>query len=114
MAAPARKSAPAAASAAKKPASGKDERAAGDKDGAKDAATPAKSSRMRLALFGVMGGMVLTTLGVGVWFAFLAPTPPAEPIPPPPALKPIPPTVVREGDLGDELWRRLGVQPGRD
>jgi hypothetical protein len=58
--------------------------------------------------------MLLATLAVGAWLAFFRTPADTEPYPPPPALKPTPPTVVREGDLGDELWRRLGVQPGRD
>jgi hypothetical protein len=115
MAAPARKPAP-AASAAKKPPPGKGKAAPADseKDKAPVAPPPAKNVRLRLVLFGVLGGMVLTTLAAAAWFAFFRAPDGVEAFPPPPAPKPTPPTVVREGDLGDELWRRLGVRPDRD
>jgi hypothetical protein len=116
MAAPARKPAPASAPAAKKPPQGKGKAAPGPdaKDSTPPAAPPSKSARFRLLLFAGLGGTLLATLGTGAWLALSRGQPDAASFPLPPALKPTPPTVVREGDLGDELWRRLGVQPGQD
>lgn len=85
-----------------------------ENDKAPAAPPPAKTARLRVVLFGVLGGMVLTTLAAATWFAFFRAPDVVEVFPPPPALKPTPPTVVREGDLGDELWRRLGVRPEQD
>jgi hypothetical protein len=116
MAAPARKPAPNSAPAAKKPPPGKGKGAPAETE-AKDKTPTAptnKLARFRLILFGGLGGILLATLLVAAWFAFFRTPPDTEPIPPPPALKPTPPTVVREGDLEDDLWRRLGVRPGQD
>ena len=56
---------------------------------------------------------MLVTLATGAWVVyFRTPVEVDPPAPPPPALKPTPPTVVREGDLDDDLWRRMGVRPG--
>jgi hypothetical protein len=115
MAAPARKPAPSSAPAGKKPPPGKG-KAAPDED-EKDkapAAPPDKLARFRIVLFAGLGGVLLATLAVGAWLAFFRTPADTEPIPPPPALKPTPPTVVREGDLSDDLWRQLGVRPSQD
>lgn len=115
MAAPARKPAPPSSPAAKKPPPGKGKAAPTDETKEKaPAAPPNKLARFRLVLFAGLGGMFLATLVLGAWLAFFRTPPDTEPIPPPPALKPTPPTVVREGDLEDDLWRRLGVRPGQD
>jgi hypothetical protein len=115
MAAPARKPAPAAPPAGKKPPPGKG-KAVADEDTKEKApaAPPSRLARFRLILFGGLGGMLIATLALGAWLAFFRA--PAEPewLPPPPALKPTPPTVVREGDLNDDLWRQLGIRPGQD
>lgn len=116
MAAPARKPAPASAPAAKKPPPGKGKAVPEEAGAAKSPAPapPGPLARYRLVLFGVLGGLTLATLAAAAWFAFLRAPDVVEAFPPPPALKPTPPTVVREGDLGDELWRRFGVRPDRD
>jgi hypothetical protein len=116
MAAPARKPAPNSAPAAKKPPPGKGKAAPAEPEASDKApaAPPNKLARFRLILLAGLGGMLVATLLVGAWFAFFRTPPDTSPIPPPPALKPTPPTVVREGDLEDDLWRRLGVRPGQD
>ncbi|MCA0448957.1 MAG: hypothetical protein LCH62_04205, partial [Proteobacteria bacterium] len=69
--------------------------------------------RYRMFLFAGLGTAMLATLATAAWVVyFRAPVEIDPPAPPPPALKPTPPTVVREGDLDDDLWRRMGVRPG--
>ncbi|MBC8792470.1 MAG: hypothetical protein C6Y20_12795 [Tagaea sp. CACIAM 22H2] len=115
MAAPSSKPASKPNPAAKKapPAKGK----AAPADDKKDAAAPAPApksvlQRYRMVLFAALGTAFVATLATGAWVVyFRAPIEIDPPAPPPPALKPTPPTVVREGDLDDDLWRRMGVRP---
>lgn len=102
--------------AAKKPPPGKGKAApAADKndDSAKPPAAPKTAlQRYRMFLFAGLGTAMVVTLATGAWVVyFRAPAEIDLPPPPPPALKPTPPTVVREGDLDDDLWRRMGVRP---
>ncbi len=83
-------------------------------DAARAPASPPKSvlQRYRILLFAALGTALLATLATGAWVVyFRAPVEIDPPPPPPPALKPTPPTVVREGDLDGDLWRRMGVRP---
>jgi len=102
--------------AAKKPPPGKG-KAALDSDKKDDAATPPAApktvlQRYRIFLFAALGTAMLATMATGAWVVyFRTPVEIDPPAPPPPALKPTPPTVVREGDLDDDLWRRMGVRP---
>ena len=102
--------------AAKKPPPGKGKAApATDKndDAAKAPAAPKTVlQRYRIILFAALGTAMLVTMATGAWVVyFRAPVEIDPPAPPPPAIKPTPPTVVREGDLDDDLWRRMGVRP---
>ncbi len=70
-------------------------------------------ARMRLIVFAALGVAMLGTLGTASWVMFFQePERPFVDIPPP---EPAPPRptgpVVRQGDLSDELWRRMGVRP---
>jgi len=117
MAASSGKPASKPAPAAKKPPPGKGKAApaADKKDDAAKPPPPPKSvlQRYRMFLFAGLGAAMLATLATGAWVVyFRAPVEIDPPAPPPPALKPTPPTVVREGDLDDDLWRRMGVRPG--
>jgi hypothetical protein len=89
------------------------------KPGAEPPAAPAppaedpRLKRLRLVLFGLLGTALLGTLGAASWILyFREPDPIYVDIPPP---EPAPPRptgpVVRQGDLSDELWRRMGVRP---
>jgi hypothetical protein len=102
--------------AAKKPPPAKGKAAAApEKDDAAKAPAAPKSvlQRYRIFLFAALGTAMLVTLATGAWVVyFRTPVEVDPPAPPPPALKPTPPTVVREGDLDDDLWRRMGVRPG--
>lgn len=116
MAAPSGKPAPKPDPAAKKPPPGKGKAAPAD-DKKDDAAKPPPPKtvlqRYRMFLFAGLGTAMLATLATAAWVVyFRAPVEIDPPAPPPPALKPTPPTVVREGDLDDDLWRRMGVRPG--
>jgi hypothetical protein len=102
--------------AAKKPppAKGKAAPDSGKKDETAKAPAAPKSvlQRYRMFLFAGLGMAMLATLATAAWVVyFRAPVEIDPPAPPPPALKPTPPTVVREGDLDDDLWRRMGVRP---
>ncbi len=101
---------------AKKPPPAKGKAAAApEKDDAAKAPAAPKSvlQRYRIFLFAALGTAMLVTLATGAWVVyFRTPVEVDPPAPPPPALKPTPPTVVREGDLDDDLWRRMGVRPG--
>jgi hypothetical protein len=70
-------------------------------------------SRLRLVIFAALGIAMAGTLGAASWMIYfkeeerpLVDIPPPEPAPPRPAGP-----VVRQGDLSDELWRRMGVRP---
>ncbi len=70
-------------------------------------------ARMRLIVFTALGIAMLGTLGTASWVMFFQePEHPFVDIPPP---EPAPPRptgpVVRQGDLSDELWRRMGIRP---
>lgn len=70
-------------------------------------------SRLKLVIFAALGIAMAGTLGTASWIIYfkaeehpLVDIPPPEPAPP----RPTGP-VVRQGDLSDELWRRMGVRP---
>ncbi|MBI3504128.1 MAG: hypothetical protein HY059_04750 [Proteobacteria bacterium] len=80
---------------------------------AAQAAAAARLARLRLIVFSALGVAMLGTLGTASWVMFfkepehpLVDIPPPEPAPP----RPTGP-VIRQGDLSDELWRRMGVRP---
>jgi hypothetical protein len=90
-----------------------------DKPVAADEAPPAapepapRLNRLRLVIFGALAVAMAGTLGAASWIIYfkeeehpLVDIPPPEPAPP----RPTGP-VVRQGDLSDELWRRMGVRP---
>jgi hypothetical protein len=70
-------------------------------------------NRLKLVIFAALGIAMAGTLGAASWIIYfkeeerpLVDIPPPEPAPPRPAGP-----VVRQGDLSDELWRRMGVRP---
>ncbi len=70
-------------------------------------------NRLKLVVFGALAVAMLGTLGTASWVMyFRTPEPIYVDIPPP---EPAPPRptgpVVRQGDLSDDLWRRMGVRP---
>lgn len=116
MAAPSGKPAPKSAPAAKTAAPGKGKSAPADdkKAAGETPAAPPKTAlqRYRMFLFAGLGAAMLITLGTAAWVVyFRAPVEVDPPPPPPPAIKPTPPTVVRDGDLDEDLRRRMGVVP---
>ncbi len=89
------------------------------KPAAEDDAPPAapepspRINRLKLIIFAALGIAMVGTLGTASWVMYfkeeehpLVDIPPPEPAPP----RPTGP-VVRQGDLSDELWRRMGVRP---
>ncbi len=130
MAAPARsatppKGGPPPKGASGKPAAGaigKGKAGAGAKGKPEADAPPAippvnpRLARLRVIVFAALGVAMLGTLGTASWVMFFQePEHPFVDIPPP---EPAPPRptgpVVRQGDLSDELWRRMGVRPQGD
>jgi len=70
-------------------------------------------NRLKLVIFAALGIAMAGTLGAASWIIYfkeeehpLVDIPPPEPAP----ARPTGP-VVRQGDLSDELWRRMGVRP---
>ena len=70
-------------------------------------------NRLKLVIFAALAVAMAGTLGAASWIIYfkaeehpLVDIPPPEPAPP----RPTGP-VVRQGDLSDELWRRMGVRP---
>jgi hypothetical protein len=124
MAAPARSAPPPKGAAGKPAAMGKGKAGpgapgSGTKGKQEADATPAippvnpRLARMRLIIFTALGIAMLGTLGTASWVMFFQePEHPYVDIPPP---EPAPPRptgpVVRQGDLSDELWRRMGIRP---
>jgi hypothetical protein len=72
-----------------------------------------KIARLRRIMIGMVAVAFVATLGTGGWILFVRePEPIYVDIPPP---EPAPPRptgpVVRQGDLTDDLWKRMGVRP---
>lgn len=82
-------------------------------------AAPPLSNRaryLRLALIGIGVLTVLLVGGVGLYIGLSGEPAPApltvdDVSPPTPAPRPAAIGPVRQGDLNDELWRRMGVRP---
>ena len=71
---------------------------------------------LKLALIGTAVLSVLMVAGVGLYIGFsgepaLPPLTVDDVSPPTPAPRPAAIGPVRQGDLNDELWRRMGVRP---
>jgi hypothetical protein len=101
------------AAAAKGPA-GKGKPAPDAKPDAAAAPAPgARLQKLRLVIFAALGVAMLGTLGVAGWAMFVREPEPVYVDIPPPTPAPPRPTgpVVREGDLRDDLWQRMGVRP---
>jgi hypothetical protein len=82
-------------------------------------AAPTIDKRARLLKFGLIGAaafVLLATAGAGL-YVVLSADPAPTPLtiddisPPAPAPRPVAIGPVRQGDLNDELWRRMGVRP---
>ncbi|MBL8830998.1 MAG: hypothetical protein JNL71_01285 [Rhodospirillales bacterium] len=100
------------------PAKGRPAPAAKGKGKAEPAAPEApppapRLSRLKLVVFGALGVAMLGTLGAASWVMYFRPAEPVYVDIPPPEPAPPRPTgpYVRQGDLSDELWRRMGVRP---
>lgn len=119
MAAPAKAPARPPAKAPAPAAKGKAMPGAKDKPPADEAARPdapapgPRLGRLKLVVFGALALAMLGTLGAASWIMFFKPEEPVYVDIPPPEPAPPRPTgpVVRQGDLSDDLWRRMGVRP---
>jgi len=97
-----------------KPESGPKGKPAVAEDASPTPPEPSKRlNRLKLIIFAALGIAMAGTLGTASWVMYfkeeehpLVDIPPPEPAPP----RPTGP-VVRQGDLSDELWRRMGVRP---
>ena len=89
---------------------------AAEPEPAPEAEAPAPVRKLKLVLFALGGVVLFACAATAAYIAFFQ-----EPeMPPmavedfvPPAMAPRPPPIgpVRQGDLSDELWRRMGVRP---